>query len=223
MGKTAIEVLRDEAEWAEDKVLYSMLDHFSENLDSLPVSGLGLGFVQRSVEKQAVKRVEDDLVPVIEEHLEVQLRVVEALASGEGEDEIREEYGERLLDTNPLWETLEGEEARDDLLEADIDACRQASSWIRKAEGEFEDIADLADALGKEPEEAADDIEPLIEYLPELLQEHREDMDLSSYSSVLESEKVRKWFLDHLIEGLEQSQEEALEELEERIEEGQAG
>ncbi|MFB6294594.1 MAG: hypothetical protein ABEI97_02445 [Candidatus Nanohaloarchaea archaeon] len=220
MGKTALAVLEEEAEWAEDRVLYSTLDHFSENMDEMPVPGMGLGLIRRSAEKRLVQQVEDELVPVIEEHMEAQFEVVEALASGRDPEDVRTEHADRLLATNPLWEALEGEDVREELLDGDMEVCQRAAVWVEEAgDEEFEDFADLAVSLGHTPAEARAEIEPLLDYLPALLEEYRNDLDLSAHSSLLESGEVREWFVDTLVEGLEQSQAAALDELEERVRE----
>ncbi|MDY6766090.1 MAG: hypothetical protein SVW77_01875 [Candidatus Nanohaloarchaea archaeon] len=220
MSKTAMDILADEAVWAVDTVLDGTVEHFSENLGSLPLPGMGLKFVQRSAEKQLMRRIENDLLPVIEAHMEVQLAAVEALADGKDREAVREEYGEELLDTNPLWGPLSGEDVRDALVSEDLDACETAAAWIQEAGNqEFESFGNLTQELGRSPEEAVDEIRPLLEYLPDLLDRYRDDLDLGVYSPVLASRAVRNWFVDTFIDGLQQSQAEALEEIGQRVRE----
>ncbi|MFB6076782.1 MAG: hypothetical protein ABEK12_01475, partial [Candidatus Nanohaloarchaea archaeon] len=80
----------------------------------------------------------------------------------------------------------------------------------------FADYTGLVVSLDKTPEEAAEELDRILYYV-ELLEDYREHIDASGYSSVLDSDKVHDWFLEHFIEGLRVSQDEILEEVRQEV------
>ncbi len=98
------------AERVKDYVVYGTTAHLSENLDSFPGLGLGLKFMKRSAEKVMVDRVEERLLPRLDRHLENQFEFIQELSEADGE--VGEEYRERLLESDPLWDVLDAEGER---------------------------------------------------------------------------------------------------------------
>ncbi len=88
-----------------------------------------------------------------------------------------------------------------------------------RRDGEFESYHELAEFLGKNPEEAVQELDEILYYV-ELMEKYREEIDASHYSSALESDRVHDWFVEKFVEGLKRSEEEILQEIREEMEAG---
>ncbi|MCJ7479300.1 MAG: hypothetical protein MUP63_03945 [Candidatus Nanohaloarchaeota archaeon QJJ-7] len=221
MGKEASELIEKKARRVQDRVFYRTQVHLSENLDTFPVMGMGFSFMRSSAEKKLEEHMEEKLLPVIDEHLDVQMELARELTGKRDKEEVVEDYEERLLDTDPLWDVLEPdidrEKAREEILQANIEACSRAARWMEEAgEEEFDDFEDLISSLDRNPEQAVEELNEILYYV-EMMEKYRESLDLSGYSSFLESGERREWFLENLLEGLKISEEEALEEVREEL------
>lgn len=227
MAKTAFEVISEQVEWAQDKLIYTAIEHLADNFDSFPVLGFGLSFMKKSAEKVIVRRLENDIVPDIEEHISLELTCIRKLAEADDKDALLEEYRGRLLDDDPFLDSLdvsddELETIREELWSHNREVMLRAASWIEEAGDEtYENYADLAVSLGKTPDQVAEEIEDILHYV-ELLEDHREHVDMSGYSSALEHSKVHAWFLDTLIDGLEKGRAQVIDDVRERITERQS-
>ncbi len=217
MGETALDLIKQKVEWVQKRMFYGTMGHISENLDSMPMKGMGFSFVQRSATKVLENKMEERLLPLLERHATVQIEFVEALAAADDDEAVVAEYRDRLLETDPLWDVLVADEARadvkEDIIEANVAACNRAAEWAKQAgDREFDSYREFMQFLGKTPETAAEELNDLLYYV-ELMEKYSDHIDASAYSSVLSSEKVHDWFLETFIEGLTLSEEEVLEEV----------
>lgn len=227
MGKPAIAIIEEQVEWAQDRIIYTAIEHITDNFDSFPVMGLGLSFMKRSAEKIIVKRLEERIVPELEEHTRIQLDYIKELNERQDAEKVTETYRDRLLETDPFLLTLDAPDEKTKQLQKDVaqhhDTIAETTvQWLEAAgDTEYEDYADLVVRLGKSMEEVEADITELLQYI-EWLAEYREHVDLSGYSSMLEHSKVHAWFLDVLIEGLEKGRDAVLQDVRKQVEERQA-
>lgn len=222
MAKTALDIIADQAHWVQDRMVYGTTAHVAENLDSFPVVGLGLAFVQRSAESMVVKRVEEELVPLLDAHVETQLAFTRALADREDRDAVVGVFAEELLETDPLWDVLNHSEtvraeAREAILDANVASCSRAAEWAEEAgDATFGDYPEMVVELGLGADEAVREIDEMLYYV-ELMREYRDHIDASGYSSVLDSDRVHDWFLEQFLEGLRISEQEVLDEIRDDI------
>lgn len=222
MADDALDIIADQAQWVQDRMVYGTTAHLADNLDSFPGIGLGIAFVKRSAEKVLVERVEERLVPRLEEHVDTQLAFTRELVKRDDHEAVRDEYAEDLLASDPLWDVLNHSEevraeAREDILEANVESCERAAAWAEMANGEtFDDYPELVEHLGLDAEEAVTEIQGILYYV-DLMREYRDHIDASDYSSVLDSDRVHDWFLEHFLEGLRISEAEVLNEIRDAV------
>ncbi len=218
MGSDALDILAEQAYWVQDRMVYGTTAHLAENLDSFPGIGFGIAFVKRSAEKVLVNRVEERLVPRLEDHVDTQIAFTRALVERDDADAVRDEYAEELLATDPLWEVLDPDDdvraaAREDILDANVASCERAAEWAERAGDEtFADYPDMAAHLGLDADEAVAEVEGILYYV-DLMDRYRDHIDASDYSSVLDADRVHDWFLEHFLEGLRRSEQEILDEI----------
>ncbi|MDY6776966.1 MAG: hypothetical protein SVQ76_02560 [Candidatus Nanohaloarchaea archaeon] len=223
MPKKAVAIIEEQSGWVKDRLFHGTTAYLTGNLDSFPMTGMGFGFVRKSAETVLVERMEEALLPKLDRHLEAQIEFTKALVEN-GEDEVGKDFREELLDTDPLWDVLKPddgfrEEVREDIIDSNVEACSRAARWAEEADGEtFSSYAELADFLGKDADEAVEELNDMMYYV-ELMEKYRDHIDATKYSSVLERERVHDWFLENLIEGLKLSEREVLEEVGEEIRE----
>lgn len=216
MAGNAIDVLREEVEWAQDEVIDTAIHHLTENFDSFPVLGLGLSFMKRSAEKMIVRRLEEEVVPDIKEYLDLQIKYIAALADAEDADAVREQYEDELLANDPFLDMLDApdaktQELRNVIRERNWNIAKRTADWVQEAGDEtFEDYTDFVLSIGKTPEDVTEEIDDLLHYI-NLMEAHQEHLDASGYSSVLEHGKVHDWFIEHLIDGLEKGHQDVIE------------
>lgn len=226
MGKPADDIIEEQIQWAQDKIIYTAIEHITDSFDSFPGIGIGLSFMKRSAEKMIVKRLENEIVPDIDDHFQLQMAYVQDLVDADDADAVEAEYRERLLDNDPFLQTLDApgdevERIRSNLWEKNREMAERAASWITATEGEtFEDYADMAVFLDLSVDTVVDEIREMLHHV-DLLEENREHVDMSGYSSVLEHSKVHAWFLDALIEGLQQGRQDVIDEVRKQIAERQ--
>lgn len=225
MGKPAFDIIEEQVEWAQDRIISVAIEHITDNFDSFPGIGIGLSFMKRSAEKMIVKRLEERIVPEMEEHTELQLAYIRERVE-DGEDNVAEKYRDRLLETDPFLLTLDASTRNEEGLRERVaahhdDIAETTVQWLEEAgDEEYEDYADLAVRLGKSLEEVEEEITELLKYI-DWLEEHQENLDLSEYSSVLEHSKVHEWFVNVLIDGLEKGQDTVIKEIREQVKERQ--
>lgn len=223
MGKPADEIIAETLDWVHDRILYAAADNLTDNLDSFPLFGFGLAFVKRSAEDAIMNRVENRIIPQSEEHLQLQLEFMRELAAANDEAGIVDRYEAELLDSDFIWAMADGpkdakERLREDLVEKNVGLVRKAASWVEAADGEmFEDYIALADFLDKDNGEVLDDLREMF-FFVDILKAHREHLDPGKLSSVLDHPRVAEWFFDHLIDGLEDGQEQVIAEMQEELE-----
>jgi hypothetical protein len=226
MADTAANILEEQIEWAQDRMLYLAIDHITENLDDVPGVGIGLSFMKRSAEKMIVQKLENEIVPDIEEHIQLHMAYVRALADADDTDAVTAEYRDRLLATDPFLKTLDApddkqQELTDQVARHHEQVAVRAAQWIEEAgDRTFNGYADMVVSLGKTADEIAAEIRETLRYV-EWIEEHREHVDMSGYSSVLEHSTVHQWFLDTLIAGLEEGRSTVIAEVREQVEERQ--
>lgn len=226
MGDTAADILEQQIEWAQDRMLYVAIDHITDNFDSFPGIGIGLSFVKRSAEKMIVRKLEDEVIPDIEEHIQLHMTYVRELAGADDPDAVTDEYRDRLLATDPFLRTLDApddleQELQEQVAEHHEQVASQAAAWIREADGRtFDDYADMAVELDKTPDDVISEVRETLQYV-EWLEEHQEHVDMSGYSSMLEHDKVHRWFLTNLIDGLQKGRRTVMDEVREQVEERQ--
>lgn len=223
-GKDALTVIEEQVAWAQDRMLYTAIDHITANLDTFPGIGMGLAFVQSSAKKMVVKRLEHDILPEIEEHVEMQMAYIAELAATDDRGEIDELFAEQLLGTDPFLSVLDTDKVdadavRDEVLAHVQSVGHQAADWVEAADGEtFDSYAELAVYLDKSPETVAGEIDDIMHYI-DLLEEHRDAVDMSRYSRMLRKDEVHDWFVTHLIQGLEKGRQDVIGAVTEQIRE----
>lgn len=221
MGGTALDLIEAKVEWVQQRVFYGTMEHLSDNLDSLPMPGMGFSFMRRSAASVLQDRMEERLLPKVEEHIDVQLAFVGALVETDDQDAAVEEYQDRLLETDPLWDVMEAATARaavrEDIITANVTSCSQAAAWVSEAgDQEFDGFRELMEALEKTPETVIEELNDILYYV-ELMNEYREHIDARKYSSVLSSDRVHDWFVETFLEGLALSEQEVLDAVEEEL------
>lgn len=224
MSQPAAAIIEEKLDWVHDRVLYAAVDQMTENLDSLPVIGMGLAFVRRSAEDAIMRKVENSIIPQSEEHLQVQMAFMQELAGADDPDAVIATYEDQLLENDFVWEMADSSEEaeaaiRDDLLAENIALAKRAAGWIEEAEGEtFKNYITLADFLEHSDEEVVENVRDMF-FVIELIEDHREHLDPRNLSSVLDHRKIGDWFLDTLIEGLKKGRETVVEDIETEVEE----
>lgn len=222
MGQSALGVIRDQIEWAQDRLMYAATEHITDSFDSFPAVGIGLSFVKRSAEKIITQKVENSIAPDVEQYIELQMAFIAELSDADDPEAVKESYRDDLLEKNPFLQVIDAPDAtRDDLRETvwdhNLTSADRVLDWLDAAgSGTFENYVDLAVQIGKTPDEVGDEIRHSLNYI-EMLEKHREHVDMSMYSSVLEHGKVHDWFLTHLIEGLKQGRQDVIEEVQEQL------
>lgn len=226
MGHTAIDILSEELLWAQDRILYAAIDDLTANLDSFPMFGFGIAFMKRSAEGAIVDRVRDRVVPDMEEHLALNIAFIQALAEADDPERVQAEFRDELLAADPLWTILNGadegrrEAIRTEILERKFTVSRRAADWLQEAQGaEYASLHDLAESIGRDADTVMEEFNDVFFYI-DMMDTYRDDVDASSYSSLLERDSVHDWFLEHLINGMRTGREEVVEEFRRRIAEG---
>lgn len=223
MADQALDIIEAQARRVKDRMVEGVEQHLADNLDSFPMAGVGFAFVRRSAEDALTRRLEERLDPMLEAHLETQIAFTRALAERDDADAVRDEFADDLLETDPLWDVLNDseavrDEAREAILEGNAESCARAAEWMEDAGGqEFDDYAELVAVLGKTPDEAVEELNTILYYV-ELMEDYREHIDASGYSSVLDSDRVHDWFVEHFLRGLKKSEDAVLDEVREDLE-----
>ncbi|MFB6076783.1 MAG: hypothetical protein ABEK12_01480, partial [Candidatus Nanohaloarchaea archaeon] len=134
MPQRAFDIFEEQAEWMKDRLVYGTTAYLAEQFDTFPMPGMGFSFVRSSAESVLTDRVEERLVPRLNDHMETQFAFTRALVDGDEPDDVIDRFREDLLATDPLWDVLNGsdtvrEEAREDILAANTEACSRAADW----------------------------------------------------------------------------------------------
>lgn len=220
MAKTAIDVVEEKAGWMQRRIFHGTKVYIMEHIDSCPVKGAGLPLVRDAAAKKIGAEMEEELLPQMENHLDTQMAAVERIAGAAEREQLAEEWRSKLLATDPVWNAIpSGSRAsvEDEVFQANWKACTRAAEWVEQAGGEeFEDYTAMVRFLGKTPDEAVREMKEMMDYV-ELMERHSDDLDISGYSPMLESEQMQDWFLDRLVEGLKKSEGEALETMREDL------
>ncbi len=226
MGQTADTLIEEQVEWAQDRMIYVAIDHVSNSFDSFPSLGIGMKFVKRSAEKMLVKRMENDIIPEIEDYLDLQLDYINALADADDPDAVHADHQDEVMAHDPFLAMVDAPadteaEIREESRSRIRSAAEMVASWIEEAgDNEFEDFYDLLIELDKDVDDVERETTSLLFYV-DMMEEYRDHLDASVYSDLLSKQKIHNWFLNHFIEGLENGRETVIDEVQEKLEERQ--
>lgn len=221
---TADELIEEQVKWAQDRMIYVAIDHISEGFDEFPSLGFGMKFVKRSAEKMLVTRMENEIIPDIEEYIALQLDYVNALAEADDEDKgaVHAKYQDRVMEQDPFLVMVDTDpdmeaEIRDEARSRGRASAQMVAAWIESAgDQEYEDFYHLLVDLDKTPEDVERETKSLLFYL-DMMEEYRDHLDAATYSDLLSHDKVHRWFLDHLMGGMEKGRETVIEEVQEQL------
>ncbi len=223
MGRTAQNILSEELLWAQDRILHEAVQELSDNLDSFPVFGFGFSFMKRSAEKVIMRRVREDVVPDMMDHLRVNLAYIEARQSGDDPAAVKDAFRDDLLDGDPLWDALNGvkperkDNIRADILDRKLAVLDQASAWVAVADGqEFDSFTGIMAVNDIDRDDVLDMVREVFFYV-DMMEQHRDCIDPATYSTVLEHDEVKDWFLDHLLTGLKRGRDAVVNGFDRRI------
>lgn len=222
---TALEIIENEVEDAQSTIIDVTVDELAHNLDELPVVGLGLSLFSSSIEKAMIEKVQQEIVPELEEHTEQHLEHVQAVIESDNTQTVHSDFEDALLETNPMWTMLDADDAtrhevRQKIVDHSNTSARLLADWAEQVgDATFTDYVELAEHLDESGEEMADQLADLLYYV-DLLEAYREHLDPGVYSSVLDHPKVKAWFLTHLLAGLNKGREQVLDSVTAEIENG---
>ncbi|MDY6769119.1 MAG: hypothetical protein SVW02_03380 [Candidatus Nanohaloarchaea archaeon] len=208
MGETALTIIEDQIESAQTTIITLAVDELVDNLATLPIPGTGLRVMEQPIRGAIEREIDQKIEPELRAHTDAHLAYIEAAASGEGAAAALPAHEEELMETNPLWTMLEGDEeitsaVREELLQHSRESAAIFAGWVEEADGrEFNDFVELAQFLGTGGEEMADILGDLLYYI-DLLGRYRDHLNPGVYHRVLARDRVKEWFLDQLITGLE--------------------
>ncbi len=226
MTKTAETLISEQVNWAQDRMFHVAIKHISESFDSFPSLGFGMKFVKRSAENLLVIRIENDILPDLEDYIALQLEYVNALVEADNPENVHATYQSKLMQQDPFLVMVDTDpdtaaEIQDESRARGRAAVEMVASWIKEAEGqEFEDFYDMITYLDKTPEDVDRETTSLLFYV-DMMDEYREHLDASVYSHILSYNRVHSWFIDQLIEGLNSGRQAVIDEIQQKLAEQQ--
>lgn len=216
---SAEDAIQAEMKHQQDLLLQHVADTLTERATDLPV--LNLPFLQDRLSSLVHSQLETRTRPDLEAHLDTLMDYALELSDTDRPNTVHDRYANKLLAYDPVWQMLDGPgvieaAVRNDILTTARKTAETLADWIDGAEEDSEDFMDVVESNDLSTDEATKQIDQYLTFIS-LMDEYREHLSVDGFHSALSQDRVRDWFLDALINGMQNGRNAAVDDIRNRI------